>query len=305
MHERLFFSSSKLMSEQIVDIFDFLWPTSVALWNLRWQVKGIVSERPDMTDAELLGRFVAGSNIHGANLRRSCIEVSWEAQQAQVAKFMLSEICALYEAWYSGFDDELGGFVKSGQLKAYETQDIVVGIASAVEEPAFANSYYKMLIKDKKYSFGKIKNLIICYRFFKELRNGQIHNGGTAGPKQVKAYNLYHPLSASDLGVKEKPAYPVIALGDKYLINLRGVVGFGDVVLRLICSIDAEIAKTTLALPAFMGKWACAISQKPTLPSSKELANFRIQQFLRKMRLKPSADCSALQGFLVSQNLVN
>ena len=40
----LFFSASNDVISQITDLYDFVWPTASAIWNLRWQVKGFVNE---------------------------------------------------------------------------------------------------------------------------------------------------------------------------------------------------------------------------------------------------------------------
>ena len=98
-HEKLFLQASKRVARRITDIFDFAWPTAAAIWNLRWQVAGYLSVVPDATPQELSGRFLAGSGIRGANLRKSCIKTTWDEQQQEFAKFLLIEFCALYESW--------------------------------------------------------------------------------------------------------------------------------------------------------------------------------------------------------------
>ena len=38
-------------------------------------------------------------------------------------------------------------------------------------------------------------NLILCYRYFKEIRNAQVHSGGIANQTAVDAYNAFLPVS--------------------------------------------------------------------------------------------------------------
>jgi hypothetical protein len=39
-----FFPSTESATDQITELFGFVWPTAAALWNLRWQVKGFLQE---------------------------------------------------------------------------------------------------------------------------------------------------------------------------------------------------------------------------------------------------------------------
>jgi hypothetical protein len=78
---RFFFASSTTFHRQLTGLYDVINPTAAAMWNLRWQVRGYVEERNDVGKDELHGRFVAGSGIGSANLRRHCVEGTWEAQR--------------------------------------------------------------------------------------------------------------------------------------------------------------------------------------------------------------------------------
>src|SRR4051794_17113582 len=107
MIRELFFLSSRRAANRLTDVFDFVWPTASAIWNLRWQVAGYIAVVPDATEDQLVGRFVAGSGIRGVNLRKACTQHSWEHQQQQFARFLLVEFCALYEAWCISIIKEL------------------------------------------------------------------------------------------------------------------------------------------------------------------------------------------------------
>src|SRR3990172_7350655 len=102
MPDFLFFDQSKAAFAQITDLFDFVWPTAASMWKLRWQVAGYFAARPNATVEDLEGRFVSGSGIHGANLKRACVDQTWTRQQERFAKFLLIDTCATYEAWISG-----------------------------------------------------------------------------------------------------------------------------------------------------------------------------------------------------------
>ena len=94
-----FFPESRDAAKEITRLFEFVSPTAVALWNLRWQVKGYVDTLPDSTPEQLAQRFVQGSELHGVNLKRSCIEISWEEQKSRFASVVLTNAFAAYENW--------------------------------------------------------------------------------------------------------------------------------------------------------------------------------------------------------------
>lgn len=91
------FRTSRWAYRQVTELFDFVTPTAAALWNLRWQVVGFCSHHPAASVQVLDDRFVSGSGLHGANLRRACIDTSWEYQQQQFAKFLLISLFSIYE----------------------------------------------------------------------------------------------------------------------------------------------------------------------------------------------------------------
>jgi hypothetical protein len=44
---KLFFEESRAFSDRVEQLFNFVHPASVALWNLRWKVQGFVDAVPD------------------------------------------------------------------------------------------------------------------------------------------------------------------------------------------------------------------------------------------------------------------
>jgi hypothetical protein len=95
----LFFVSSQAVSRRLGDLFNFVWTTAAALWNLRSQVKGFVETVGHADHYQLNDRFVKGSGITSADLITTCLKTTWHGQEEQLAKFVLFELCAIYEAW--------------------------------------------------------------------------------------------------------------------------------------------------------------------------------------------------------------
>ena len=101
---RFFFASSTTFHRQLTGLYDVINPTAAAMWNLRWQVRGYVEERNDVGKDELHGRFVAGSGIGSANLRRHCVEGTWEAQRNELALLAMYAGISLYEGWTAALE---------------------------------------------------------------------------------------------------------------------------------------------------------------------------------------------------------
>jgi hypothetical protein len=265
--EKLFFDISKQIFMQVTNMYDFIWPTSVALWNLRWQVKGYIETNPNTTHEELESRFVSGSKIHGVNVQRAFIEHSWEEQQEQFAKFLLINTCALYEAWVKGilltlkvtvvdFEKQLQfptEIILSGKKKGVWN---VVETINNSESEMLVNAFYKNLLSHKKNSKSKLDNLLICYRYFKEVRNCIIHHNSIADEKAESAYNRFSLITKSiELGTKEIPNYFPSEKDKPIKLSIRGVVGLSDIVLRIIATIDAELSRSANAENEFINRW--------------------------------------------------
>ncbi|MDD5088458.1 MAG: hypothetical protein PHI18_06645, partial [bacterium] len=105
---RTFFEATNIHFGQITYLFDQIWPLAVGMWNLRWQVAGYASVRSDPTVDELRERFVTGSGINGANIKRACLEMTWQQQQDHLARVVLTNIIAIHESWISQVLTDLG-----------------------------------------------------------------------------------------------------------------------------------------------------------------------------------------------------
>lgn len=259
---RYFFNSTKTAAAQVTDLFDFVWPTVTALWNLRWEVSGYLYQRgEDVTKEELNKKFVNDEKFIRPNLYRSCIEFEWDDQKEQFAKVVLINLFAYHESWIENLLSELGKNTKPRQkgLQFPSTgsnngvQEILAELL-ADTSPALTNAFYSTYSSNKKFSLSKINNLLHCYRYFKECRNSLMHSGGFADQKLVDASNLYDSLSASDLNMKVKPEYVKFNLNDRVELKIQGVVGFTDIILQLITSIDAELLKMKKAEDVFIGR---------------------------------------------------
>jgi hypothetical protein len=255
---RLFFPHSNEVIDQISELYLFVWPTTAAIWNLRRQVKEFVDEigEENTNNDDLLKRFASGSGISSTNLMRACLVKSWDDQQEQFARFLLINLCAIYEGWIDKMQDTFGFNGHIGKKLQFPTkydasQRPTNGVLYALQQISLnqsdlmRNAFYSSLSMHRKNSYMFLDNLMIVYRFFKECRNCIAHAGSIADQKAVDSYKAFLLVAnTNDLPVTEAPqAFPIKSESEVKL-SLRGVVGFGEIILRIVTSLDVELAPT-------------------------------------------------------------
>ncbi len=314
MARYLFFDASRKTYEQVTGVFDFLWPTAAAMWNLRWQVDGYLRVRGNATVAELENRFVAGSGIHGANIRRACAELSWEQQQQEFAKFLLITIFALYESWLKIVLEDLGTWTRQVEKQLQFPTSVqsgkrtgvweAVDVVTAQESPMLKEAFYASLLAHRKNARAYLDNLMKCYRYFKESRNCLIHNGGIANDKAEEVYRDFVAVAnPGDLGIADPPQHFPITAGAPIGISLHGIVGFCDVILRLIATLDAELSRSAGAEKVFHRNWV-AVNGKKCLKTGDLVKRRRqIERLVSKLGLPEPAETEAIEQYLLAHRL--
>ena len=241
---------------------------------------------PEATETQLNSRFTEGAKIHGANLRRACIQHTWDEQKEAFARLVLVNTFAIYEGWIEKVLTDLGRNTKP-LLKGLQFPEDPAGGGgvrtaitdiTAIESPLKEN-FYAPLCSGRHYSFAHIDQLMLCYRFFKELVNCEMHGGGIADQGLVDAFNAFSAVaSCAALGVSEVPNHHPAALDVKTRVSLRGVVGFSNIVLKLIATLDAELSRSQDAEKAFLAKWKLAHSHRLQLPANPGKRGVRIKR---------------------------
>jgi hypothetical protein len=83
--------------EGITRLSDFMSQTVVAMWNLRWQVQGFMAAYQNATQDDIVQRFALGSGVRGNEIKRACVENSWEDQENRFASILLMNNIAIFE----------------------------------------------------------------------------------------------------------------------------------------------------------------------------------------------------------------
>ena len=313
----LFFQSSRETLDEITELFDFLWPTAAAMWNLRWQVDGYLRVRPQATVHELSNRFVIGSEIHGANIKKACVDLTWEQQQENFAKFLLINIFALYESHLSRLLDDLNCSSRAleKQFQFPTTIDVTGnkrGIWNAIEtitsseSTMLKNGFYAQLAGHSKNSKAILDNLLKCYRYFKECRNTFAHNGCIAGQNTVSAYSEFVAVATeTDLGVSEVPQHAPIIQGAPVRLMIRGVVGLSDIIRKIIITIDAELSRSQEAERIFKRYWLGKYKSRYNLKTDATRCRKQIKRLISGLNLPKPESTNEFETFLRSNRLAH
>ena len=316
MARPLFFEPSRGTFAELTQLYSFVWPAAAGMWNLRWQVRGFLEAAPLATNEDLLARFVRGSGIQGAgNLRGDCVAKTWDEQQRLFAKFLLVDICALFESWITQVLRCLG--LPGGNAEKYlqfpttTTRGIRKGVQAAIDDITSPESamlratFYDLLKSSPKNSLANLENLLHCYRFFKECRNCLAHNGGIADVRAVDAYTQFAATAAA-LDVTEVPAHEATLLAEQIRLHLRGVVGFSDIVLRIVSTLDAELSRSARSERHLKNQWLARNGRRYSLKTTNAVAKSRqIQRLIGKLRLPKPTQTVALEKWLRAEQLVN
>lgn len=247
---KMFFTPSKLIEAQITELFDDIWLNVTALKNLRWQVKGYYEEMPIKTNLQLSKKFVFEEDKSvRPNLYRKCIDQTWEDQQFYISKTLLTNVFAIYEAWVDNISNllcipENRGKNMQFPIDKYHNYLNFLNDLQRKKNPALVENFYETYkMTNPNYHLDHLNNYLRVYRYFKECRNNIIHNGGDTTQTICNKYNDIKNLSPTDLDVAEVPQIIPSLQGEPIRLSLRGVVGFTQLILKIVATFDVEFIK--------------------------------------------------------------
>ena len=253
--------------EQISKLYYFIWPSIVGLKNYKNKVDEYVKNNPEVSENVLNKLFAEDFEYNGIDFHKAIINKKWEKHLEDFATVLLTNAFAIYEGWLSeiceviefdGYTNSYGKFIKYEKALQFPSNGNN-GIGRALNElnnarcNAMIDSFYANTINNKKYSLSKIDNLLICYRFLKNFGIHLFIMEVFVIKKLFDSYNFYQRIAnISLLGVKEVPKVNPVILNKPITLDIRGVVGLTDVIIRMIITIDAEISKSEFGLRYFI-----------------------------------------------------
>ena len=312
---RAFFNASTNALNQITRLFIFTWGTDAAIWNLRWQYRGLKNEIGTTHGEETIKkRLIEGSGINGVDFNSYYDKLTWEDHQEELTKYVLFVLFSVYESWLEELAEVFGiksdttkhEFVKGFQFitDPKKKSDIKINLKKYVKNDSsilsILASAYQQSNKQKKIS--NIDNTFIAYRLFKEIRNTLIHGNTGADKELVLLYSKYASLSNTDLGLKEKPFVHPIILGNPIITDLRGVVGFSEILIRILLYIDNELMKNSKFEKLFVLKTTEVIAG-----IKDEKDKLKIKKIHWKLHFDfgyPNNKINELEVFLKSKNII-
>lgn len=305
---RYFFSETADAFGQFTKLFNFYWAAAPALWNLRWQFDGFSRAHPNATVKDIEQRFISGSEIYGADLRKAFVDSSWEEQRSQFASIMLTNAFSIYEYWAELIlqKSEAPGF-NSNSLR-FDGQKGLLSFIREMrqnESDVLKNSFYPYYNSNKKYSFQYLNNYIKCYKYFKEARNAEIHNGGIVSDRAERAYNEFFSVSGrACLGMRGNLSIYSFVEGDLVKLDLRGVVGFCEILNRMMVTIDAELCCSKQSETLLEERLRGAVGQPSMLSTEPSRRHQQIVKRCRAARLPKPLNANLVYDFMRQRRVV-
>lgn len=309
----MFFTPSKLFEAQMTEIFDEVWPTVTALKMLRWQVKGYYEEYSVQNNSRLNAKFVEPEDVtNRPNLYRTCIDDSWEDIEFRIAKNLLTNIFACYEGWVENILVTLNYSRVKSDSKKFQFPSTTANGYNVLLRTLTTNScadlvtaYYNVYkTKNQHYNVGLIDNWFLFYRYFKECRNAIIHTGGQTTQRVIDAYNSIAHLTKADLDVKEVPQIFNSTLGTPIKLSLRGVVGFSQIIIKIVSTLDVELIKAEKADEYFAKRVLESVRGRQTVSADVNTKRSQVRSYSHKGSFATPSDLDAIYNILKRFNVV-
>jgi hypothetical protein len=240
-------------------------------------------------------------------------KITWESQQGRIAENLLLVLVGIYEAWLKAVlaaakvpkadqvEKDLQfplGPKKKGVVKALSD-------ATSAKSPALVAAFRPATTSHAKYSLQELNSLLVCYRYFKEMRNALAHNGGQAHDWAVASSTKYaNLLQTSTLGMKHPPPGQVLIVDAPIPLALAPVVGFGEVLLRMLVTVDAELATSAGAESEVLREWKKRHGERVTFPADPARCNQKVANKLALIGMPRPVPDAAITRLLRNHRLI-
>ncbi len=224
----------------------------------------------------------------------------------------LINVVALYEEYVAALSRAFGGTAFAQDLQ-FPSKGVAGttrrGVRNALADmtnsksPAMLSGFTHMLRAQRSYRGKELDHLLLIYRYFKEMRNALLHEGGIATRRLRKAYEGMGGVSRSSVRMKELPRHVEPVEGEPTALPLRGVIGFGGVVFYMATTIDAELSQTPVAEKEFLDRFRSR-HQIRDLPSTEPRRSGRVRSLVEGLELPRPDTAKGIESLLVAEGLV-
>ena len=246
-----FFDETKNAYNRITEIYDLIHPIIISFANFKTEVMGFKSVFPNVKEKDVTNRY----NLPGVRSTKTgylniFMNEDIDVFEGKVSWLLLINIFSIYEGWLEALMN--GPFNDVKQQKSIKKLQYSDDIKAEIirlqqsESGVMRQCFLPTLQRNTHYTSTDIEDLLKCYRFFKELRNCNIHSDRKVTEGVINAYNEFN-LVRSNIVVKSTFIVPTPIINTEYNLLLDDVIAFSNVVLDLIVVIDAELTCSQVA----------------------------------------------------------
>lgn len=246
-----FFDETKNAYNRITEIYDLIHPIIISFANFKTEVMGFKLVFPNITEKDVTNRYkLPGVRSTMTGYLNLFMKEEVATFESKVSWLLLTNIFSIYEGWLEQLMNGPFSRVKNrDSVKNLQFPGSIKSEISSLQETEtgiMRQCFLPTLQRNTHYSSTDIDDLLKCYRFFKELRNCNIHNDRKVSQNVVDAYNDFDAIRGNII-VKSTLIAPAPVLGDDYNLLLDDVIAFSNVVLDLIVVIDAQLTCSYIA----------------------------------------------------------
>ena len=328
--EPVFFSASKDALDNITSVFDFVHPLNVSLRYTRKIIEDAIVNDSQVSDLDLRKLIDPTHLVHGVAYRKAFVDTTWSIQEENLAWLLLNNLFAIHEGWAQRLFEEVfdqyytKDFIKKLELSGLSDQlsncfidDILnpKGISKKLPQPlkaslvlalkssALEGAFFHVYKTASSLDFTRLENYMLGYRCFKEARNCFMHHNFVASNQLIDAYNKYSQIATTaDLDVKEVPIISQPNLGLPVQLSLRAVIGFSQIIRRIIIISDINLLCTKAAEKEFLTRMPQNWTRR-TLNSDISRAKGQITRYSTKVGFLKPQWTQEYQDFLVNNGI--
>lgn len=243
-----FFQCTNQALDEISNLYIAIWGIDVGLQNFRRNFFDDYRKSGTIKKDELNIKYCSDCRVSSLDYEKTFITKSWAEQEEEIAWLLLNSLIPIFEGWWEE--------IKRTRLKTIPSKTILKPDSYAKKVKTFTN-LSAHCSKDAQNIFGEtykssdkyIKQDLelhyICFHLFKCMRNAYMHNGRIAHLALIKTQSEYlSKVSTEKLGVTLAPEFYAARLNERIRADLYGIVGFSDVLIRIITTLDAELMDT-------------------------------------------------------------
>ena len=259
-----FFDETKNAYDGITELYNLIHPIIISFANLKKEIIELKNNFPNITNDDIKNRYRL-PNVRSTKTGyvKIFLEEDVDAFESKVAWLLLTNIFSIYEGWletlisgpFSGMIDShntLSKIVK--RLQFPEKIKTEIARLQENESGIMSRCFLPVLMNNTHYTNTDIGDLMKCYRFFKELRNSNVHGDGNVTQEVIDEYNAFIAIK-SNINIESSFIVPPPVLGDKYNLLLDDVIAFSNVILDLIVVLDAKLTCSNVAEQIFLEKF--------------------------------------------------